>query len=116
MASASDLGGIAKGFAVDRATDALRERGVKNAIINAGGDLRVLGDMPHSVHVRHPGAPSKLVCIGELADGALATSSPYCSRQRIGVRDTEVCALVDSRSRAPLTEPRSYTVIAPLTL
>jgi thiamine biosynthesis lipoprotein len=108
-----DLGGIAKGFAVDRATDALRERGVKNAIINAGGDLRVLGDMPHPVHVRHPGAPSSLVCIGELAEGALATSSPYFSRQRIGVSDTEVCALVDSRSREPLTEPRSYTVIAP---
>jgi FAD:protein FMN transferase len=38
-----DLGGIAKGFAVDRAVDALKENGVENGIVNAGGDLRVFG-------------------------------------------------------------------------
>ncbi len=40
---AIDLGGIAKGFAVDRAIDALAAHGVASAVVNAGGDLRVLG-------------------------------------------------------------------------
>lgn len=108
-----DLGGIAKGFAVDRAADALRMHGVTNAIINAGGDLRVLGDEPHAIHVRDPRSPSMLVYLGELADGALATSSPYFSRQRAALTQSEVCALVDAGSRQPLLEARSYTVIAP---
>lgn len=108
-----DLGGIAKGFAVDRATDALRAQGVSNAIINAGGDLRVLGHEPHDIHVRDPRLPSTLIRVGELADGALATSSPYFSRQRFRQAASEVCALVDAHRREPLLDARSYTVIAP---
>src|SRR5262245_894080 len=47
-----DLGGIAKGFAVDRAVDALQENGVTAAIVNAGGDLRVFGSTSREVHLR----------------------------------------------------------------
>ena len=108
-----DLGGIAKGFAVDRAADALLEHGVKSAIINAGGDMRVLGEMPYPIHVRNPRLPFALVLLGELADGALATSAPYFSRQSTGQPGTEVCALIDGLSREPLLDVRSYTVIAP---
>ena len=108
-----DLGGIAKGFAVDRATDALHEQGVKHALINAGGDLRVLGDESHPIHVRNPQKPSMLIHLGELADGALATSAPYFSRQPSGQPGTEVCALIDAHSREPVLDVRSYTVIAP---
>ena len=108
-----DLGGIAKGFAVDRAADALREHGVEHALINAGGDLRVLGDESHTIHVRNPQTPSVLIHLGELADGALATSAPYFSRQPSGQPGTEVCALIDAHSREPVLDVRSYTVIAP---
>ncbi len=108
-----DLGGIAKGFAVDRAADALRGRGVTHALINAGGDLRVLGEAPQPIYVRNPRSPSSLIHLGELADGALATSSPYFSAQPSGPAGSEVCALVDARSREPLIDARSYTVIAP---
>ena len=112
-ASCIDLGGIAKGFAVDRAIEALSAHGIEQAIVNAGGDLRVLGDHPHDIHVRHPASPSVLVHVGQLANGALATSAPYFSRQSSGFSGAEVCALVDAHSREPLLDTRSYTVIAP---
>jgi len=47
-----DLGGIAKGYAVDRAIDALQRAGCSRGLVNAGGDLRVFGAEPHSVLVR----------------------------------------------------------------
>lgn len=56
-----DLGGIAKGFAVDRATDVLCESGIVSAVVNAGGDLRVLGELDEMLHVRHPSDPQQLV-------------------------------------------------------
>src|SRR6266536_3130538 len=49
-----DLGGIAKGFAVDRAVDALIEKGVTSGIINAGGDVRAFGSTAQLIHLRHP--------------------------------------------------------------
>jgi thiamine biosynthesis lipoprotein len=101
-----DLGGIAKGFAVDRAVDALVRSGVREAIVNAGGDLRVLGDTPQPIHVRLPSAPQQLVCLGMLADGAMATSAPYFSAAYSG-------ALVDPFAGTVLTAPTSYTVLAP---
>jgi FAD:protein FMN transferase len=49
-----DLGGIAKGFAVDAAIATLLKFGVPHGIVNAGGDLRVFGDVPQDIHIRHP--------------------------------------------------------------
>lgn len=71
-----DLGGIAKGFAVDAAITVLRERGVTAAIVNAGGDLRVFGPKPATVHLRHPAAPQALARAIQLQHAALATSAP----------------------------------------
>lgn len=68
-----DLGGIAKGHAVDLAIRALRRRGLRWAIVNAGGDLRVYGPRQVSLQLRderHGGVR----LLGELADGAFATS------------------------------------------
>jgi thiamine biosynthesis lipoprotein len=45
-----DLGGIAKGFAVDRAVAALQERGIPSGLVNAGGDLKVFGANAHTIH------------------------------------------------------------------
>ena len=56
-----DLGGIAKGFAVDRAIDCLRAAGVCSGVVNAGGDLRCFGPVPHRVHVRDPNCPDRLL-------------------------------------------------------
>lgn len=72
-----DLGGIAKGFAVDRAIDALRAAGVARGVVNAGGDLRVFGPEAEPIWVRHPAALGCGVPVGNLRDGACATSANY---------------------------------------
>ncbi len=72
---AIDLGGIAKGFAVDRAVAVLRRHGVPTAVVNAGGDLRGFGQTAYPIHIRDPLDPSVLQPAGSLRNGAIATSS-----------------------------------------
>jgi FAD:protein FMN transferase len=81
---AIDLGGIAKGFAVDRAVDALRAAGVPWGIVNAGGDLRVFGALEQVVHVRtsRDGSMASLA----LYDAALASSANTATRRIIDGR------------------------------
>ena len=70
-----DLGGIAKGYAVDRAIDILRASGARQACVNAGGDLRIFGARAEPVHVR----AGTLQPLLELANAAIATSA--CERR-----------------------------------
>jgi thiamine biosynthesis lipoprotein len=69
-----DLGGIAKGFAADRAVDALREHGIARGLVNAGGDLVAFG-AAHAVGLRDPRHPGALLGRVVLADRALASSA-----------------------------------------
>lgn len=92
-----DLGGIAKGYAVDRACAALRARGVGCALVNAGGDLRVIGATSWPIAVRHPAEPGHRLPLCELADGAIATSAAYFLP---GSANRRARALVDGRTRA----------------
>src|SRR5260221_1847632 len=69
-----DLGGIAKGFAVDRAIHELRKGGCTQGAVNAGGDLRRFGLIPHPIHLRRRDG---LVQVAELRCGAIATSVPH---------------------------------------
>lgn len=75
-----DLGGIAKGFAVDCAVEALREAGVEFGLVNAGGDLRAFGDREQIVQVRHPKSPGRRSHELRLREAAFATSAPIFSR------------------------------------
>lgn len=77
-----DLGGIAKGFAVDKAVEQLEGGGIASGLVNAGGDLRVFGPREFTVHVRHPAAPSRLLPLVRLSNAALATSAAYFSRKK----------------------------------
>ena len=72
-----DLGGIAKGFAVDKAVESLISSGIQSGCVNAGGDLRVFGDSPRSIQIRNPNQPTQLIDIGSLQNGAIATSGLY---------------------------------------
>jgi thiamine biosynthesis lipoprotein len=75
-----DLGGIAKGYAVDRAVERLRELGIRHAMVNAGGDTRLLGDRrgkPWIVGIRDPRAEGRMVTRLPLAGEAISTSGDY---------------------------------------
>jgi FAD:protein FMN transferase len=61
---ALDLGGIAKGFAVDRAIAVLRTHGVREALVNAGGDMRVIGETGQPVYIRCPGEHRHVIQAG----------------------------------------------------
>lgn len=75
-----NLGGIAKGYAVERGAALLREHGIQHAMLNAGGDTRVLGDRrgrPWIVGIRHPRAADEVVTRLPLQDEAISTSGDY---------------------------------------
>jgi thiamine biosynthesis lipoprotein len=75
-----DLGGIAKGYAVDRCITILQAAGVKSAMVNAGGDTRVLGKhwkQPWMVGIRDPRNREGLVTMMPLEDAAISTSGDY---------------------------------------
>lgn len=107
---ALDLGGIAKGFAVDRAVEALRAAGVPRGIVNAGGDLRVFGGNKQKVHIRHPLAPGQTAGVMSLSEHSMATSALYFARRRAGRR--AVSPLIHGRTRRPCVDDVSVTVVA----
>lgn len=69
-----DVGGIAKGFAVDRAVEAMRQAGCERGLVNAGGDLRGFGGEPWPIHVAHPLDRRPLAAV-DLDNAAFATSA-----------------------------------------
>jgi FAD:protein FMN transferase len=112
---AIDLGGIAKGYAVDRAVAALQAWGITGALVNAGGDLYVLGTSaagePWRVGIRSPDEPTRLAATLELQDRAVATSGDY--EQYFEHDGRRYHHLLDPRTAAPhYTEGQSVTVIA----
>ncbi len=75
-----DLGGIAKGYAVDRAAAVLRDCGVVDAMVSAGGDSRILGDRRGRawvIGIRHPRDPDGIALRLPLANSAISTSGDY---------------------------------------
>ncbi|MGN6704074.1 MAG: FAD:protein FMN transferase [Burkholderiaceae bacterium] len=106
-----DLGGIAKGFAVDLAIDALRAAGVRRASVNAGGDLRVIGDTPWPVLIRSPENPTEAAACVLLRDKAMATSATYFSARR--QNGASASALVDGRDGRAIAVAPSVSVFAP---
>jgi thiamine biosynthesis lipoprotein len=105
-----DLGGIAKGFAVDCAIDALKRHGIASAIVNAGGDLAAFGPAPCRVHIRDPRAPSQLLCAAGVDNEALASSgAPVDLLQSC---DAGTPAIIDPKMRAPVRAMAGATVRA----
>ncbi|MGZ5265615.1 MAG: FAD:protein FMN transferase [Caldimonas sp.] len=76
-----DLGGFAKGHAVDNAARLLRARGIAHAMVSAGGDSRVIGDRrgrPWTIGIRDPRrASGELVAVLPLEDVSISTSGDY---------------------------------------
>ena len=108
-----DLGGIAKGYAVDRGIEILKARGLAHAMVNAGGDTRVSGDRfgkPWVIGIRHPDRKDEVVLRIPLVDAAFSTSGDY---ERFfdegGVRYHHI---LDPKTGRSPHEVRSVTVIA----
>jgi thiamine biosynthesis lipoprotein len=106
----ADLGGIAKGYAVDLAVQSLQTNGLERIIVNAGGDLRVVGPDSHCVRLRNPSQPSRSMHALDLCDAALATSANYFSRRASSTAC--VSALVDPRDGTPYLGVHSVSVRA----
>jgi thiamine biosynthesis lipoprotein len=110
-----DLGAIAKGYGIDRATDALRARGVRHAIVTVGGDLFALGGSPEGgpwrVGIRSPHDPHALAGSLAVRDRAVATSGDY--ERFFQWRGVRYHHLIDPATAAPRRTPlHSVTVLA----
>jgi thiamine biosynthesis lipoprotein len=108
-----DLGGIAKGYAVDRGIDILKARGFGHAMVNAGGDTRVSGDRfgkPWVIGIRHPDRKDEVALRIPLEDAAFSTSGDY---ERYfdegGVRYHHI---IDPKTGQSPRAVRSVTIIA----
>jgi FAD:protein FMN transferase len=103
-----DLGGIAKGFAVDGAIAVLKRAGIDTALVNAGGDLRTSGSF--NVGIRHPHQPGQSFISLSVKNRALATSGHYfADRSFDGAR---VGPFVDARLQQLRGDLLSVTVVA----
>jgi len=105
-----DLGGIAKGFAIDCAIGALRNANVEAGVVNAGGDLRVFGLQEEAVRIRSPLNPNRSAGMVALKNRALATSATYFSRRKSGGQMRS--ALIDGQTQQPIVDDVSVTVAA----
>jgi thiamine biosynthesis lipoprotein len=109
-----DLGGIAKGWAVDRGVEILRRHGLAHGMVNAGGDTAFLGDRrgkPWIVGVQDPRNPERVVVRIPLADEAISTSGDYERYfEQDGVRYHHI--LVPGTGKSPDTV-HSVTLIGP---
>ena len=103
-----DFGGIAKGFAVDRAVEILKRKRVMAGIVNAGGDLRVFGSASQIVHLRHPKQPNRAAGAVRLRERAIATSGIYFARTKKRAR--YVSPMLDPRTGRAACDLISVTV------
>lgn len=105
-----DLGGIAKGFAVDQAVGVLRRNNIIAGVVNAGGDVRVFGEKKWSIALRHPQFPSRTLSFLRIKDGAVATSGTYFSRKKY--KGQWISPIVRSKNEQPFRKNKNITVIA----
>jgi len=106
-----DLGGIAKGFAVDRAIDCLREHHQTSGLVNAGGDLATFGESKEMIHIRDPLSPSSLLCKIVITNAALASSARLFNP--MDSSDTLLSSTITPVTQQPVTEIAGATVRAP---
>ena len=108
-----DLGGIAKGYAVDRAIAVLRERGIASAAVNAGGDMYLLGQRPERpwrVGIQQPRQKDAVLETVQVSDRAVVTSGDY---ERFFEKDGQrYHHIFDPQSGFPARGCQSVTIIA----
>lgn len=107
-----DLGGYAKGYALDEAAALLKQQGIRNALINIGGNVMALGrrgDRPWKVGIQHPRKAGVIATL-TLHDGeAIGTSGDYQRYFESG--GERYCHLIDPRSGRPAGGMQSVTIL-----
>lgn len=95
-----DFGGIGKEYAVDRAATICWEQGVRNGLVNLGGDIKVIGPHPDGtpwmVGVRHPRKPGELLTRLPIYSGAVASSGDY-----------ERCSVINGQRYGHILNPKT---------
>jgi FAD:protein FMN transferase len=109
-----DLGGYAKGYALDIAANYLRKQHIKNALINIGGNVIALGQhgkMPWRIGIQHPRQPTAIATL-DLSDGwAIGTSGDYQRYFMLG--NKRYCHILDPRTGYPAQHTQAVTVLVP---
>jgi len=107
------VGGIAKGYGVERALSVLQASGLQHVVVSAGGDMAVRGrklDRQWHVGIRHPRQPNNLLGTIAIADEAVVTSGDYERyREHDGVRYHHI---IDPRTGMPARGTQSVTIVA----
>jgi FAD:protein FMN transferase len=108
-----DLGGYAKGYALDRAIEILKKDGVQNALINIGGNIIAMGERgnrPWRIGIQHPRKSSAIAAM-DIYDGeAIGTSGDY---QRYFEKDGKrYCHIIDPATGMPVDGVQSVSVVA----
>ncbi|MEJ1966569.1 MAG: FAD:protein FMN transferase [Gammaproteobacteria bacterium] len=109
-----DLGGIAKGYAVDQCIGILQARGIQHAVVTAGGDTRIIGDRfgrPWIVGIRHPDDQSKTILRMPLVDTAMSTSGDY--EHYFDENGQRYHHIIDPKTGHSASKVRSATILGP---
>ncbi len=108
-----DLGGIAKGYAVDQSIRAIKKMGIKEALVTAGGDTFALGDNGGNfwkVGIKHPRSGSRVVTIIPVANEAISTSGDY---ERFFIQHGErIHHIINPKTGKSASQVQSVTIIA----
>lgn len=108
-----DLGGVAKGYATERALQVLKGHGIKKALIDAGGNIRVLGrnrqDAPWRIGIKDPRKADAIIAVLQLEDASAVTSADYYRDFQIGGKRYH--HILDPRTGYPAAHCMSATVI-----
>ncbi|MGB6068763.1 MAG: FAD:protein FMN transferase [Desulfomonilaceae bacterium] len=112
---ALDLGGIAKGYALDRAAHVIKKRGIPAALVNAGGDVLVVGERapgkPWRIGVQDPRNEREIIAVADLKDCVVQTSGDY---ERCFIRNGKrYHHIIDSATGYPADGVESVTIVAP---
>jgi thiamine biosynthesis lipoprotein len=107
-----DFGAFGKGFGIDLAINHLRQLGIKNAILNAGGDLRAIGSpqgRPWKIAIRHPSGTGVLAGLDISGDESVFTSGDY--ERNFNWKGKRYHHIIDPRTGYPAVGTKSVTVI-----
>lgn len=108
-----NLGGIAKGYIVGKAVDAIKRKGIKKGIVHAGGDMFVFRDDEDTgwkIGIKHPRKKDKILGTITISNGAISTSGDY---ERFFIKDgVRYHHILDPKTGFPASRTQAVTIVA----